>query len=204
MTEDTFSNFDDLRKHYREETDFRIRFENRGGRFLIFTPHGGGIEPGCSELVKALAGNDFSYYLFEGRLPNDENQKLHITSRRFDEPRCLELIRNFQKALVIHGCGSEEQMIFVGGKDQDLINILIAGLNAKDYPIQPGTDDYAGTYSTNICNRTSTGKGVQLEISRGLRRTLFKDWRTRKGRKTTTDSFARLIADIRDVLWIEG
>ena len=91
-------------------------------------------------------------------------------------------------------------MIYVGGKDDDLKKALIAELSARGHPAQPGTGRFAGIFSTNICNRTSSGKGVQLELSNGLRRSLFDDWRTRKGRKATTRLFAELASDIRDAL----
>jgi len=129
-----------------------------------------------------------------------DSQALHITSTRFDEPRCLNLIRRYPKALAIHGCCGKEPMIFVGGKDNTLKNALIIELSAKGYPIQLGTGKYAGSCSANICNRTSTCQGVQLELSNGLRRLLFDDWKNRKGRKITTDLFARMASDIRDVI----
>ena len=199
--EDRHSTFDYLRKHYREETDYRIRFENRGGRFLIFAPHGGGIERGTSELVSGIAGNDLSYYLFESRLPTArESQALHVTSTRFDEPECLKLIKGFQTSLAIHGCVGREPMIHVGGRDDELKNALVIKLRRKGYPVQFGTREYAGSFSTNICNRTNSRKGVQLEFSNGFRRILFEDWRTRQSRKTTTALFSRLVSDIREVL----
>jgi phage replication-related protein YjqB (UPF0714/DUF867 family) len=51
----------------------------------VIAPHGGGIEPGTSELATAIAGDDFSLYLFEG-LKSAGNGELHITSTNFDEP----------------------------------------------------------------------------------------------------------------------
>lgn len=193
--------FQDIKENYREEENYRIRAVNRDGRILILGPHGGGIERGTSELVRAIAGDNLSYYLFEALMPTArESQKLHITSTQFDEPRCLELIRAFQTSLAIHGCIGKRPMIFVGGRNDDLKKILVTGLEQKGYPVQIGTGKYAGSCPSNICNRTNTGKGVQLELSNGLRRTLFKDWRTRRSRKSTTALFARLTADIRDLL----
>jgi phage replication-related protein YjqB (UPF0714/DUF867 family) len=193
--------FADIEANYREEKNYRISAVNRDGKILILGPHGGGIERGSSELVSAIAGDNLSFYLFEALMPTaTESQKLHITSTRFDEPRCLELIRKSQSCLAIHGCVGIKPMIFVGGRDVDLKSILITGLSQKGYPVQLGTGKYAGCYPSNICNRTITGKGEQLELSNGLRSILFNDWRTRKSRKSTTALFARLTADIRDLL----
>lgn len=197
---DRFSNFTDLEIHFKARVDFRITSLDRGGKVLVLAPHGGGIERGTTELAKSIAGDDLSLYLFEGLLPTArENNVLHITSTRFDEPQCLKIIRKFEKAIAVHGCNGKVPMIYVGGKDSELREALIAELKAKGYPAKSGTGYYAGIFSKNICNRTSSGKGVQLELSNGLRHILFDDWRTRKSRKTTTELFARLVSDIRKV-----
>jgi phage replication-related protein YjqB (UPF0714/DUF867 family) len=188
-----------LKNNYREGVDYRVTVFDRGGRALVLAPHGGGIEFGTSELAAAVAGDALSLYLFEGLMEAD-NQKLHITSTHFDEGRCLELMPQFQTSLAIHGCDGAAPMIFVGGCDQDLKTILTAELSRKGHPVQLGTEVFAGSYRTNICNRTASGKGVQLELSSGLRRSLFVDWRTRLSRKTTTPKFEQLTADIRACL----
>jgi phage replication-related protein YjqB (UPF0714/DUF867 family) len=200
-TDGQICSFADLEKQFTEGVHFCKTTRDRGGTVLILAPHGGGIERGTSELARSIAGDDLSFYLFEGLMPTArQSQALHITSTRFDEPRCLKLISKFQKALAIHGCGGKEPMIYVGGKDDDLKNALIAELSARGHPIQLGTGRFAGIFHTNICNRTISGKGVQLELSNGLRRSLFYNWRTRKSRKTATTLFGRLVSDIRDVL----
>jgi phage replication-related protein YjqB (UPF0714/DUF867 family) len=144
---------------------------------------------------------DLSYYLFEGCLPTaHESQVLHITSRKFDEPKCLDLIKEFQNSLAIHGCLGRVPIIYIGGIDVDLKDKMLTELSQKGYPTKAGTGNYAGNNPTNICNRTSMNKGVQLEISNGFRRLLFEDWRNRKGRKTSTELFARFVSDIRELI----
>ena len=198
---DRFAHFADLDRQFTEGVDFCRTACDQGGAILILAPHGGGIERGTSELARSIAGDNLSLYLFEGLMPTArQSQALHITSTKFDEPGCLKLVGRFQKALAIHGCAGREPMIYVGGKDDDLKNALVSKLSARGHPIQLGTGRFAGIFSTNICNQTSSGKGVQLELSKGLRRSLFDDWRTRQGRKTTTSLFAKLSSDIREVL----
>jgi phage replication-related protein YjqB (UPF0714/DUF867 family) len=198
---DRFTHFADLDEQYMEGVHFCRTAHNRGGAILILAPHGGGIERGTSELARSVAGDNLSLYLFEGIMPTArQSQALHITSTKFDEPGCLKLVGRFRKALAIHGCAGSEPLIYVGGRDVDLKHALIAELGARGHPVQPGTGRFAGVFSTNICNRTSSGKGVQLELSNGLRRSFFDEWRTRQGRKTTTPLFAKLVSDIRDVL----
>lgn len=48
-------------------------------RSLCSRPTQAKIEPGMSEVCRALAGDDRTYYLFEGCKPAD-NGALHITS----------------------------------------------------------------------------------------------------------------------------
>ena len=191
--------FYDIEKHYREEIDYRIRIKDSGGRILILAPHGGGIERGTSELAEAIAGDDFSFYIFEAILPKaSQSQKLHITSTRFNEPKCLELINKFPTSVAIHGCTGPKPMIYVGGRDENLKKLIVEGLQNKGYPALYGTGRYAGSFQSNICNRTSMKKGVQLELSNGLRRLLFNHWQTRKGRRAKTVEFDKLVRAIRE------
>jgi phage replication-related protein YjqB (UPF0714/DUF867 family) len=200
-TMDRFERYADLGKQFTEGVHFSRTARDLGGTILILAPHGGGIEPGTSELARSIAGEDLSLYLFEGLMPTAlQSQALHITSTNFDEPGCLTLLSKFRTALAIHGCVGTEPMIYAGGKDDELKDALIAELSARGYPVRPGTGRFAGIFPTNICNRTSSGKGVQLELSEGLRRSFFQEWRTHQGRKTTTSLFTKLASDIRDIL----
>jgi len=53
---DRYESFDELCKHAIEGRDFRIRTASRPGQVAVIAPHGGGIEPGTSELAEAIAG----------------------------------------------------------------------------------------------------------------------------------------------------
>lgn len=198
---DVFKGYSDLISHYRNNIDFRIRHENHGGEIIILAPHGGGIERGTSELAMAIANNDLSFYLFEGLLPKArQSHRLHISSTNFDEPICCRLIQSFPTSLAIHGCNGRDPLIHVGGKDNDLKNRLLEMLGKRGYPVILGKGDYAGIFKSNICNRTISGKGAQLELSHGFRRLLFENWQTRKGRQVQTTSFDQLVKDIRLIL----
>ena len=54
----------------------------------VVAPHGGGIERATSAIARAIAGGDHNLYLFEGRLPSLNYERLHLTSHRYDEPQC--------------------------------------------------------------------------------------------------------------------
>jgi phage replication-related protein YjqB (UPF0714/DUF867 family) len=199
--DDTFTQFSHLENHFSEGVHFRRVICDRGGAILILAPHAGGIERGTSELARAIAGDNLSLYLFEGLMPTAKESKvLHITSTNFDEPNCLDLIGKFQKALALHGYNGKESLIYVGGRDNELKNELIAALKESGFPVRAAIRRYAGDRITNICNRTDSGKGVQLELSKGLRHTLFERWHTPKGRKTTTALFSKLVTTIRSAI----
>lgn len=198
---DVFNSYADLILQYRKNIDFRIHHENRGGKIIILAPHGGGIERGTSELALAVANDDLSFYIFEGLLPKArQSHRLHITSTKFDEPICCRAIPGFPSSLAIHGCNGRDPLIHIGGKDNELKNRLFEMLDKEGYPVILGKGTYAGISKSNICNRTFTGRGVQLEISNGFRRLLFENWQTRKGRKVQTVRFDQLVKDIRQFL----
>ncbi|MFX4608957.1 poly-gamma-glutamate hydrolase family protein, partial [Acinetobacter baumannii] len=89
----------ELSSAHREGIDYHVTVERRGSGVAIVAPHGGRIERGTSEVARAIAGNDFDLYLFEGALPTMNFEMLHITSTRFDEPRALALIADCDAVL---------------------------------------------------------------------------------------------------------
>jgi phage replication-related protein YjqB (UPF0714/DUF867 family) len=86
---DLYGCFADLKAHKKENSDYSIsKGHGKSNHVCVIGPHGGGIEPGVSELVTEIARDDFSWYLFEGIQPSG-NRDLHITSHHFDEPTAL-------------------------------------------------------------------------------------------------------------------
>jgi len=196
---DTFNSFMDLQEKFREGVDYRIQAFDRGSSIIIIAPHGGGIDPGSSELARAIAGGELSLYLFEG-IRTSGNDELHITSHRFDEPTCLDMGKRHGSALTIHGCGVSKAQILIGGRDCVLKQNLYDQLKSYFSIEMPSNGKYAGQEPTNICNRTRSGQGVQLEFTAGLRKCLFANHKTRKGRQTTMPQFEELVRVIREVI----
>jgi phage replication-related protein YjqB (UPF0714/DUF867 family) len=60
-------------------------------------PHGGRIEDGTLEIARAIAGRDHHLYLLEGRRTSHNYHTLHLTSHRFDKPRCLDLLSQAER-----------------------------------------------------------------------------------------------------------
>ncbi|MEM5774819.1 MAG: poly-gamma-glutamate hydrolase family protein, partial [Anaerolineaceae bacterium] len=152
---------------------YRIEWGSRVSRVLIHTPHGGGIEPGTSEVVRALAGDNFSWYCFEG-LCSDANRMLHVTSTRFDEPISAGLLRMCETVLAVHGCRTRRKTIFVGGLHRQWVDRFIRDFNQAGFSAERAEMDISGTSPRNLCNRGRLRKGVQIELAEGLRQDLFE------------------------------
>jgi len=190
---DKYQRFAELAANETEGEHYRIRLRERAGAVAIIAPHGGGIEPGTSEIADAIAGEDLAFYAFEG-IKTSGNGELHITSTRFDEPQGSALVAGSPKVIAIHGEDSPEETVFIGGRDADLLKHLRvilteAGFRVKTHP----NPDLQGEGLSNIRNRGASGCGIQLELSNGLRRTFFKSL-GRDGRRTRTERFHRFVA----------
>lgn len=166
---DTYRNFSELARIRKVDVHYGIvvrRIPN--ARVAVITPHGGCIEICTSDIVRAIASDNHSMYMFEGRLPAN-NHELHITSHHFDEPQCLELLRHHPVVLAIHGCVGKEREIYVGGRDDAGRQHVADHLRASGFDPVLDNHDFPGTEQNNICNRGSRGMGIQLELSRPLR-----------------------------------
>ena len=193
-TADRHKSFAELREAEPEGTAYRCRAIQRQSGFAIIAPHGGGIEPGTTEIAQGIAGSRFSLYTFEGLKPNG-NETLHITSTLFDEPECLQLVNASEVAIAIHGCSGDAKTIYLGGLHDELKIRLIDALVTAGFDARPAGHNYAGRQPQNICNRGRSGCGVQIEISESLRRAMFKGL-GRRDRKITTDIFRKFISSV--------
>jgi phage replication-related protein YjqB (UPF0714/DUF867 family) len=166
---DKYRAFAELRLSEREGIDYRVRFADRPSRIAIIAPHGGKIEPATSEIAVAIAGDDHSFYCFEGIKP-DHNGDLHITSINFDEPVCVGLVSRAGGIVAVHGSVGDNEEARVGGLHHVLRGEICAALRVAGFDAAVETSGpYAGKSPENICNRGSLRAGVQLEITRGLR-----------------------------------
>jgi phage replication-related protein YjqB (UPF0714/DUF867 family) len=202
---DTYRNFTALCNSETEGVDFRVRVVQRmGSATVVVAPHGGAIEPGTSEVAAEVAGDDLSLAVFEGIRPVGGNRRLHLTSTNFDEPRCIELVRNADVVVAIHGEASAVSAVFLGGRDKERGARLKNMLKRHGYAVEiHGNTELQGLSAGNICNRGRSGAGVQLELSRGLRRRFFRSL-TAEGRKDPTDEFFRFAAAVRQGLLCTG
>jgi phage replication-related protein YjqB (UPF0714/DUF867 family) len=185
-----------------EGVDFLRRHRHRAGSdTVVIAPHGGGIEPGTSELAVAIAGRTHSYWLFEGLRPAD-NGELHVTAENCDDPVALSLLRTARTALAVHGCAGETPEVLVGGRDAALRRLLLAryhdtGFRAVDASRHEGL---SGTSRYNVVNRTRTRRGGQIELSTALRASMFTRNTTPRRVASTNDVFWRFVEATRTAL----
>ncbi len=173
MANDTYRCFAELKNHEKHNKDYKISISNVGSRITIIAPHGGNIEPGTSDITRKIATESFNYYCFEG-IKEENNGCLHITSHNFDEPLAVKLISRSHIVVAIHACTGNERFVFLGGLDKVLKEVIANELESRGVMVPKGHGRYKGLNPDNICNRGATKKGVQLEITRGLRDDLIK------------------------------
>lgn len=166
---DTYLSFAELDVHETHGTDYRVRIVERSAApVVVIAPHGGGIEVGTSQLAARIARGRHSLFLFEGLKPPWQNRGLHITSHRFDHPRCVALVSRSPVTLAVHGCRGESR-IYLGGLDRELKALLTSKLSGAGFPATSDNHPYMGRNPLNICNRGSRGRGAQIELTRDFR-----------------------------------
>ena len=173
---------------------FCIEWRKGRSGLVIMAIHGGGIEPGTTEIAEAAAGKDHGFYSFTG-LKKSGNRALHIPSHLFDESIGRNMAASARTVAAVHGCRGQTPITYLGGKDEALKNavgkeLAASGFRAAESPRLPGL------LPDNICNRGRSAKGLQLELSRGLRQLLFAELCS-SGRSRTGPSFARFVSALR-------
>ncbi|MBQ0895444.1 poly-gamma-glutamate hydrolase family protein [Micromonospora sp. U56] len=174
-------------------------------RTAVLAPHGGGIEVGTSELCLAVAGYHpatlepstdgkglHHYWMFEGLLGSG-NAVLHVTSVNCDDPWAESICGAVRHAVALHGCTTRQagapagaEAVVIGGRDAGLRDLLRRELAKVDITVARRVNRAIdGTSPRNICNRTASRAGAQLELTTPLREAMFGT-NTWDGRKHTT------------------
>jgi phage replication-related protein YjqB (UPF0714/DUF867 family) len=174
---DRYAGFIELSQHEREGIDYAIEIAARSARFAVIAPHGGFTEPHTTMIARAIAGTDLSFYSFTGLREGRRHEDLHITSHRFDEPRCLALLDQVESVVAIHGKRDIDDalLVYLGGLDTALRDRLRDALSASGFAARFDAQRYPGIEPMNICNRGQSRRGVQLELPRSLRGRLASD-----------------------------
>ena len=193
---DKYISFAELKNNETFGLDYDIIYGRPEATFLVIAPHGGRIEPGTTELAVAIAGSTWGYYSFCG-LKDNAYRDLHITSTRFDEPTALKLVASSKRTIAIHGCKDmTRNKIYLGGLDYELRQLISTALSAVGFDVSENPK-FPGVSRNNICNRNYSSKGVQLELTGGLRLMLFPDFPMRS---RTTPHFETFVEAMQRVL----
>lgn len=172
--------------------------KHRLSGIAVIAPHGGSIEGGTTELAEALAGDEHTFYSFVGLMGTDNYKTLHLTSTSFDEPHALEAIKDARIVIAIHGRRVDENTIYLGGSDEFLKEMVFEALNLH-FNVE-NDPEFKAIDPLNICNRGSSGKGLQLELARGVRERMFENYRNPAGRRTRKDDFDKFVKVLKDTL----
>ncbi|MFF4225869.1 poly-gamma-glutamate hydrolase family protein [Streptomyces abikoensis] len=175
----------------------------------VIAPHGGNLEDGTSELCLAIAGYApedpttrygsgggpaYDYWMFDV-LATDSRavQQMHVTSTHCDDPAALAIVGGSRHAVSVHGCknpggSGTQKLIQIGGRDATLKKNLYDALRDRlgsgvTLTLPDGGLD--GDEPLNICNRTYSGAGGQLELSTDLRKAMFGDFASPATRAAT-------------------
>ncbi|MDG6101892.1 poly-gamma-glutamate hydrolase family protein [Dactylosporangium aurantiacum] len=188
---------------------------------VVLALHGGGIEPGTSELCLAVAGYHpgtgavepaggptYDHWMFEG-IRASNNSPLHVTATHCDDPVARALTAGARRAVSLHGCTPAQAgladgtaAVVVGGLDLALKGRLLAcfaaaGIQAHDAAGIPALN---GDDPANIVNRTLTGGGAQLELTTPLRTAMFTTNTRAQRKNTTTATFWQFVTAVRAAL----
>jgi len=196
---DRYRCFAELTQYETFSEDYRFDLKKGASSLAVMAPHGGGIEFGTDAIAQSIADPDHTFWAFTG-IKKTGNQILHITSTRFDVPDALKIILAAQTVITIHGCHGEASVVHVGGRHSELKaqirqSLCRAGFNAE-ISAKPAL---RGENPANLCNRCISRKGVQLEITKGLRKTMFTLYEER-GIREKTEGFYRFTNAVKTAL----
>ncbi|MET1166830.1 poly-gamma-glutamate hydrolase family protein [Bacillus velezensis] len=192
LAADKYRNFEELKAN-ESPFSFSVFSKEQDTDVLILSPHGGGIEGGTSELAKELS-ETYSAYLFEA-LKTPGAFDLHLTSTNFDEPQALEMLKEHEFTLSLHGYASNDQHVLVGGTDRDKAEAITNTINNAGYSaelLDAGTR-LSGSSPNNVANKNKTGKSIQLELSTGLRKSMFNTFSLKGRSGTRNETFYNFI-----------
>lgn len=148
--------------------EFRMEVSEGESGILIASIHGGNIEPGTSEMARAIGGDEHSRVDFQGLREGDEiyNWPLHVTSTNFSEPQADEAVGQSRICLSLHAnMGRSGRFIYIGGRNRRLHRMLEVAYKERGFSVRPPYQTARGVDPRNYVNRAAE-QGVQLTFSR--------------------------------------
>ena len=192
---DRFKSMTELMELTEENTDWIINTIERNSNVIITAIHGGAIEPATTELAELTAEKGgFDYFTFKA-IRTKANAELHVTSRHYDEPKLMKMIANNTYAIAIHGCKGKDEIIYMGGKDEQLMDAMTEEFEKLGIDVRQAPSHMSGAHDDNIINCCKTEKGVQLELTSGIRKKLFENGRYNKKSRENSSNWTQFMYD---------
>ena len=193
-----FKSMKELENVTVENEDWEIETDDKDSNVSILAIHGGGIEPATTELAQVIADKgNFNYFSFKG-LRSKGNNELHVTSTNYDDPQAIKIVEKSERAIALHGCKGEDSVAYIGGNDQQLIDILSDTLSDVGIKVQEAPNTMAGKQDENIINLTKNNAGVQIELTSSLRKELFVNNKSSRKSREDRDNWGDLMYDFAD------
>lgn len=158
--------------------DYDIKNTYGVGDYLVHIAiHGGAMEPPTSQLAAYCAGTNGALYSFEA-LSDITASQLVLDATTFDEPFCVANVANSARTVSWRGVDDQreaEEVCYVSGLDDVLVALVVQELSAAGFVTDTPPLRFAGGDPQNIVNKNKNGSGVQLDLTKSLRRTFYAD-----------------------------
>ncbi|MCU5746771.1 poly-gamma-glutamate hydrolase family protein [Staphylococcus sp. SQ8-PEA] len=195
---DQYDSMSELMKQTTENRDWKIITRHRSSHVLVTAVHGGAIERGTTELASLTATKgSYDYYTFKA-IRKNHNQMLHVTSRHYDEPQLLKMVKDKTVIISLHGCKGTKETVYIGGKDLGLREILQKELEKNNFRVKEAPEYIDGMDDDNFVNCGETNKGVQLELTEPLRKSFFKNKKYDLHNRENQDNWSARLYDFAD------
>lgn len=109
----------------------------------------------------------------------------------------MALVSKSDFVVAFHGESNEHlAVVYLGGRDIELGEAIAQELTAADFEVRRHDNPkLQGKSIANICNRGEKNRGVQLELSEGLRKTFFTSLKS-ADRNHPTAAFLAFVAAV--------
>lgn len=186
---DCYTSMTDLQQDTKEGQDWQIHTHDENNSTIIVAPHGGGIEPGTTEIARSIANKSSSgFYSFSGIRPSN-NRQLHVTSTNYDEPKAQEMVQQSLRTVTIHKTKDSASDIYIGGRDDKLKHNIKETLQDKGFNVTIADKNISGNSVHNIANQNKNNAGVQIEISSSFVQRFFESGNINRTSRENTNNW---------------
>ena len=100
-------------------------------------------------------------------------EDLHVASGHYDDSQLLNMVKSKDFAVSIHGAKGSRPIVYIGGLYVSLKDALKQQLTRHHFVVKNAPSYLGGDLKKNFINRDFKSKGVQLELTTALRKSMF-------------------------------